>query len=33
MLTVVGFYHLIAYVVNAVQVEHEPWAARFEAGA
>jgi len=31
MIAVAGFYHLIAYTVNAVAVAHEPWAARFPA--
>jgi alkylhydroperoxidase family enzyme len=26
---IVGWYHLIAFVANAAQVEQEPWAARF----
>ncbi len=29
MLAVVGFYHLISFVVNGAQVAYEPWAARF----
>ena len=29
LIAVVGFYHLIAFMVNAVGVEREPWAARF----
>jgi len=29
MLAVVGFYHLIAFVANATQIEREDWAARF----
>jgi alkylhydroperoxidase family enzyme len=28
----VGWYHTIAFVINAARVEHEPWAARFPAG-
>ncbi len=24
-----GFYHLVSFLVNAVGVEHEPWAERF----
>lgn len=29
MLVVVGFYHLISFVVNGVRVDREGWAARF----
>ena len=29
MLAVVGFYHLISYVVNGVRIEREPWARSF----
>jgi 4-carboxymuconolactone decarboxylase len=28
MIAIAGFYHLIAYTVNALAIEHEPWAAR-----
>jgi 4-carboxymuconolactone decarboxylase len=31
LLIVAGWYRLHAYVVNAAQVEREPWAARFPA--
>ena len=24
-----GWYHTISYVINALQIELEPWAARF----
>jgi 4-carboxymuconolactone decarboxylase len=27
-----GWYRLLAYVINAAGVEHEPWAARFPTG-
>jgi hypothetical protein len=27
-----GWYHTIAYVINAAGVEHEEWAARFRRG-
>ncbi len=30
---IVGFYHLISFVTNAAQVEHETWAARFPVEA
>jgi 4-carboxymuconolactone decarboxylase len=33
MIAVVGFYHLIAFMLNAVGIEREPWARRFPAGA
>jgi hypothetical protein len=33
MLAVAGFYHLIAFVANGAQVDLEPWAERFPAGA
>jgi len=33
MIAIVGFYHLIAFVLGGVAVEHEPWAARFPAAA
>jgi hypothetical protein len=26
---VVGFYHLVSFVVNGARVEPEPWAATF----
>lgn len=29
MMIIVGWYHLISFVANAVQVEQESWAARF----
>ena len=29
LLVIAGWYRLIAYVINAVGVEREPWAARF----
>jgi 4-carboxymuconolactone decarboxylase len=29
MLAVVGFYHLISYIVNGARIEREPWAATF----
>jgi len=29
LLVLVGWYHLIAFVANAAEVEREPWAARF----
>lgn len=28
-----GWYRLLAYVINAVRIEREPWAARFPAAA
>ena len=28
---VVGWYHAIAFLVNAVRVEREPWAPAFPA--
>lgn len=28
-----GWYHTISFVIAAARVEHEPWAARFPAGA
>lgn len=31
MLVVVGFYHLISFVVNGIRVDREAWAARFPA--
>jgi 4-carboxymuconolactone decarboxylase len=32
LLVTAGWYRLIAYVINAVGVEREPWAARFPVG-
>lgn len=29
MLAVVGYYHLISFVVNGARIEQEPWAATF----
>jgi alkylhydroperoxidase family enzyme len=29
LIILVGWYHLISFVVNGIQVEHEPWAAPF----
>jgi alkylhydroperoxidase family enzyme len=29
VIIIVGWYHLISFVANAVRVEQEPWAARF----
>ena len=29
LVTLAGFYHLISFLVNAVAVDPEPWAARF----
>jgi 4-carboxymuconolactone decarboxylase len=29
MMIIVGWYHLISFIANAVQVEQESWAARF----
>jgi 4-carboxymuconolactone decarboxylase len=29
LLLIAGWYRLLAYVINAIGVEHEPWAARF----
>jgi 4-carboxymuconolactone decarboxylase len=29
VIVIVGWYHLISFVANAVHVEQEPWAARF----
>jgi 4-carboxymuconolactone decarboxylase len=29
LIITVGWYHLISFLSNAVQIEHEPWAARF----
>jgi alkylhydroperoxidase family enzyme len=29
MIALVGFYHLISFIVNATRVESESWAARF----
>jgi hypothetical protein len=26
---VAGWYRLLSYVINAVSIEREPWAARF----
>ena len=31
MIALVGFYHLIAFIVNSVRIELEPWAARLPA--
>jgi 4-carboxymuconolactone decarboxylase len=33
LLVLAGWYRTIAYVVNGLRVEREPWAARFEAPA
>jgi 4-carboxymuconolactone decarboxylase len=33
LLVIAGWYRLIAYVINAAGIEHEPWAARFPAAA
>jgi alkylhydroperoxidase family enzyme len=32
MIAIAGFYHLIAYTVNALAIAHEPWAAQFPPG-
>jgi 4-carboxymuconolactone decarboxylase len=29
LLVIAGWYRLLAYVINAVEIEREPWAARF----
>ena len=29
LIVVAGFYHTVSFVVNALQVEREPFAARF----
>jgi 4-carboxymuconolactone decarboxylase len=29
LLVIAGWYRLLAYVINAAGVQHEPWAARF----
>ena len=31
LVIIAGWYRLLAYVINAAGVEHEPWAARFPA--
>ena len=33
LVVVAGWYRLISYVINAAQVELEPWAPRFPAAA
>jgi hypothetical protein len=33
LIALAGFYHLISFLVRAVGVDHEPWAARFPADA
>lgn len=33
LVCLVGFYHLVSFVCRAFEVEREPWAARFPAGA
>ncbi len=31
LIVIAGWYRTLAYVLNAVRVQHEPWAARFPA--
>lgn len=33
LVALVGFYHLVSFLVNALGVEHEPWATQFPVGA
>jgi hypothetical protein len=33
LVSLVGFYHLVSFLVSAVRVDHEPWAARFPPAA